>query len=144
MQTASNPWWSIYRCIAQVLKGSPGIRARRFHLAMPKKIKRRGEGFGAGGREKNRRKTEIGSLGIGRVVLIGRWQKKLSCGGKELAPARKKHGVQKKFCGVEENWRQQSPFVGGSVRWRQQSVGFHGGLQKRGVLGFECGLRWLM
>jgi hypothetical protein len=30
---------------------------------------------------------------------------------------------------VEENWR------------RQQSVGFHGGLQKRGVLGFECGLR---
>jgi len=77
LQTASNPWWSIYRCNAQVSKGSPGIRARRFHLAMPKKSNGeekdlvRVEPW----KRKNRRKTEIGSLGIGRVVLIGRWQK---------------------------------------------------------------------
>jgi len=41
-------------------------------------------------------------------------------------------------------WRGRELAAAESVRWRQQSVGFHGGLQKRGVLGFECGLRWLM
>ena len=71
-----------------------------------------------GWKRKNRQKTEIGSLGIGRVVLIGRWQKKLSCGGKELAPARKKHGAQKNFLA----WKR----IGGS-RVRSLAAAFVGG-----------------
>ena len=117
MQTAPNPWWSIYRCIAQVLKGSPGIRARRFHLAMPKKNQTERRRIWRGWKRKNRRKTEIESLGIGRVILIGRWQKKLSCRGKELAPARKNHGAQKNFLA----WKR----IGGS-RVRSLAVAFVG------------------
>jgi len=70
--------------------------------------------------------------------------KKIELRRKGIGAGEEKTWRAEKLFGVEENWRRQSPFVGGSVRWRQQSVGFHGGLQKRGVLGFECGLRWLM